>query len=90
MRLCLSMLILNQIWSSLGLEATSVAIHPSDDNVISWTFRLDYCQQKKQPSRKSLHKIASDVPYYDVKPPAGVEVVTLRGIHLKMMLAQQF
>lgn len=39
-----------------------------------------------EPKKAKLHKLALDIPYYDVKPPSGIPVIKVEAICIKILL----
>ncbi|GAB7330391.1 hypothetical protein MBLNU13_g02011t1 [Cladosporium sp. NU13] len=75
-----------QIWESLGLCVTSIETRQNNPQAASWIISLDYSQRMIPLEKVSLHKLAPELPYHDVKPPPGVRVIKVEAVHVKMLL----
>lgn len=80
------MLTRHQIWKSLGLDVTSIETGPSGSQATSWTVSLDYSEHRLSPEKVKPHKLSPDLPYHDIKPPLGVNVIKIQAFRVKMLL----
>ncbi|KAK0347260.1 hypothetical protein LTR94_003205 [Friedmanniomyces endolithicus] len=77
-----------ELWQQLCLLATSVDTTASDATGLSLvTISLEYCERNTALRRKHVHKLGVDMPFCDVRPPAGVRTRALESVYLDMDVA---
>ena len=65
---------------------TAIETRSSDSRVASWILSLEYNEHTNTSEKPKLHKLSPDLPYYDTKPPPGVDVVKIQVVHVNMLL----
>ncbi|KAK0256726.1 hypothetical protein LTR91_000208 [Friedmanniomyces endolithicus] len=77
-----------ELWQQLCLSATSVETTASDATGLSLvTISLAHCEQDTAQQRKHRHKLGVGVPFYEVRPPAGIRTRALESVYLAMDVA---
>ncbi|KAK1065632.1 hypothetical protein LTR12_000317 [Friedmanniomyces endolithicus] len=77
-----------ELWRQLCLWVTSVETTASDATGLSLvTISLAHCERDTAQRRKRVHKLGVGVPFYHVRPPAGVRTRALESIYLAMDVA---